>query len=123
MRPLQNILDLYQFTALVSEGIDPHSSGLCYLDCITQVTQLICDDGTTTNDNLREKALNYALNYIANHPELSINKESVAQKVADEVEKKLQDRCFNKRPPADIIAQEEREKISEEPENKFIKFA
>ncbi len=100
----------------------PLSSDPRYIDCITHVTQWICQDNTTTRDNLYEKALNYALNYIASHPELSINKEEMAKEVADEVEHTLQKKCFDNRPPASVIAQWEREKIPEEPENKYIKF-
>lgn len=106
----------------MGEGKDPHSFMALRDDCVSQVLQWICQDYTTTRDDLHEKALNYALNYIANHPELSINKEEVAKEVADEVEHTLQKKCFDNRPPASVIAQWEREKIPEEPENKYIKF-
>ena len=78
--------------------------------------ELICQDRTTTSDNLHEKAKNYALNYFPNHPELSINKDDVAQEVADEIEKKLEKKSFDQRPIASVLAQGEREKIAEDPE-------
>ena len=43
----------------------------------------------------------------------SINKDDVAQEVADEIEKTLQKKCFDQRPIASVIAQEERNKILE----------
>ena len=106
----------------MSEGKkSPHSSYSWYQDCVSQTLQWICQD-RTTNDNLHEKAKNYALNYFTNHPELSINKDDVAQEVADEIEKKLNKKCFDQRPPAYVVAQKERNKIPEDPEKKFIKL-
>ena len=108
----------------MSEGKkSPHSSYSWYQECVSQVLQWICKDRTTTNDNLCEKAKNYALNYFANHPELSINKEDVAREVADVVEKAFQKKCFGQRPPAYVVAQKERNKIPEDSEKKFIKLA
>ena len=124
MRPLENILDFDSFTALMSEGKkSPHSSCSWYRDCVSQVLELICQDRTTTSDDLHEKAKNYALNYFANHPEPSINKDDVAQEVADEIEKKLEKKSFDQRPIASVIAQGEREKIPEDPEEQFIKLS
>ena len=121
---MENILDLEVFTSLMSEGKkSPHSSFRWYQDCISQVQQWLGQDRTTTSDNLHEKAKNYALNYLATHPELSINKDEVAQEVADEIEKKLQNKCFDQRPIASVIAQDERNKIAEDPEKKFIKLS
>ena len=85
--------------------------------------QWICQDRTTTSDDLHEKAKNYALNYFANHPELSINKDDVAQEVADDIEKTLQKKCFDQRPIASVLAQDERNKIPEDPEERFIKLS
>ena len=68
MRPLEYILDIDQFTALMSEGKKaPHSSG--WNDCLLKVKEQILQDHTTTKDNLREKVRNYALNYLAVTPE------------------------------------------------------
>ena len=107
----------------MSEGKkSPHSSCSWFKDCVTEVQVLICQDYTTTSDDLYEKAKNYALNYFANHPELSIDKEDVAREVADVVEKAFQKKCFDQRPPAYIVAQKERNKIPEDPEKKFIKL-
>lgn len=108
----------------MSEGKkSPHSSYSWYQDCVSQTLQWICQDCTTTSDDLHEKAKNYAVNYLAGHPELTINKDDVAQEVADEIEKKLNKKCFDQRPIASVIAQDERNKIPEEPEKKFIKLS
>jgi hypothetical protein len=121
---LQNILDINLYTALMSEGKkSPHSSCSWFNDCVTEVQVLICQDYTTANDDLYEKAKNYALNYFANHPELSIDKDEVAREVADVVEKAFQKKSFNQRPPAYVVAQKERNKIPEDPEKKFIKLS
>lgn len=121
---MQNILDINLYTALMSEGKkSPHSSCSWFNDCVTEVQVLICQDYTTANDDLYEKAKNYALNYFANHPELSIDKDEVAREVADVVEKAFQKKCFDQRPPAYVVAQKERNKIPEDPEKKFIKLS
>ena len=123
MSLLQNILDINLYTALMSEGKkSPHSSCSWFNDCVTEVQVLICQDYTTANDDLYEKAKNYALNYFANHPELSIDKDEVAREVADVVEKAFQKKCFDQRPPAYVVVQKERKKIPEDPEKKFIKL-
>ncbi|MBR3671387.1 MAG: hypothetical protein IKN68_01970 [Spirochaetia bacterium] len=120
---MQNILEINIYTALMSEGKkSPHSSFSWFKDCLTQVQVWICQDYTTTHDNLYEKAKNYALNYIANHPELSINKEDLAREVADVVEKAFQNKCFDQRPPAYVAAQKERNKIPDDPEKRFIRL-
>lgn len=123
MRPLQNILDLYQYTALVSEGIDPHSFLACWNDCVLNIKNQILQDRTTTRDNLREKIKNYTLNYLAVTPELSsINKDELIEDLADEIEEELKKVSFDQRPPASVLAQMDREKIPKAPENKYIKL-
>jgi hypothetical protein len=120
---LQNILDIEQFSIKMSEGMkSPLSSYPWFQDCIGEVVKWICQDHTTTIDDLREKAENYVRNYLAIHPELSINKDEIAREVADEIERKLEKKCFDKRPIASVLAQMEREKIPEDPEEKFIKL-
>ena len=107
----------------MSEGKkSPHSSCPWFKECVIQVMFWVCQDRTTTNDDLYEKAKNYALNYFANHPELSIDKDDIAREVADVVEKAFQKKCFDQRPPAYVVAQKERNKIPEDPEKKFIKL-
>ena len=82
----------------MSEGKkSPHSSCSWFKECVIQVKIWVCQDRTTTNDNLHEKAKNYALNYIASNTELSINKDDVAREVADVVEKAFQKKCFDQR--------------------------
>ena len=108
----------------MSEGKkSPHSSCSWYQDCVSQALQWICQDRTTTRDNLNQKARDYALNYFAIHPGLSINKDDIAQEVADEIEKILQKKCFDQRPIAAVLAQDERNKIPEDPEERFIKLS
>ena len=123
MRPLQNILTLSQFTSLVKEENDSYSSLPWWEDCISQVEIQLLSDKTTTQDNLREKAKNYASNYIAMQTETSyINKDQILEEIADEVEKKLKDISFDQRPTASVVAQKTRMSIQDEPENKFIKL-
>ena len=121
---LQNLIDLDQYTSKMNEGKSPKLSSCSWFnDCVAQVQIWICQDYTTTNDNLHEKAKTYARNYLAIHPELSsINREDVASTVADEVEKAFQKKCFDQRPPAYVAAQKERNKIPEDPEKRFIKL-
>lgn len=121
---LQNLLDINEFTAMMSEGKkSPRSSYLWFEDCVAQVILWICQDRTTTNDNLSEKAENYARNYLAIHPELSsINRDDLVREIADDVEQTLQNKNFDQRPPASVLAQDERNKIPEDPEKRFIKL-
>lgn len=121
---LQNILDINQFTTMMSEGKkSPRSSYLWFEDCVAQVILWICQDRTTTKDDLREKAENYARNYLAIHPELSsINRDDLVREVADEVETAFKNKNFDQRPPASVIAQQDRQKIPEDPEKRFIKL-
>ncbi len=124
MRPLQNILDLSQFTSLVKEEKDSYSSLPWWEDCISQVEIQLLSDKTTSQDNLREKAKNYAINYFVMQTESSyINKDQLLEEIADEVEKKLKDISFDQRPAASVVAQKARMSIQEEPENKYIKLA
>ena len=121
---LQNLLDINEFTAMMSEGKkSPRSSYLWFEDCVAQVILWICQDRTTTNDDLREKAENYARNYLAIHPELSsISRDDLVREIADDVEQTLQNKNFDQRPPASVLAQDERNKIPEDPEKRFIRL-
>ena len=122
MDTLNYILTLYQFTEM-SEGKDPHSSYPWWKDCITQVEISLFQDRTTSKDNLREKAKNYALNYLSFQPEFSfLPKDSVANEIADEIETEFKDKHFDTRPPASVVAGLERKRIPEDPEKKFIKL-
>lgn len=121
---LRNLLNLYQYTTIMREGIDPHSSCQWYSDCVFQVIQLICQDRTATKDNLREKVRNYALNYLAVTPEAAgIDKDKLIEDLADEIEDDLKDYTFFRQPQAALIAQRDREKIPEDPEKRFIKLS
>ena len=121
---LQNILDIDDFTSKMSEGKTPKLSSCSWFkDCVRQVEIWICQDRTTANDNLHEKAMNYARNYLVNSLELSsINRDDVAREVADVVEKELEDVHFDQRPPASVAAQNARKRIPEDPEERFIKL-
>ena len=122
MRPLEYILDIDQFTALMGEGKKaPHSSG--WNDCLLKVKEQILQDRTTTKDNLREKVRNYALNYLAVTPEANgIDKDKLIGELADQIEDDLKDYSFFQQPQAALIAQRERGKIPEDPEERFIKL-
>ena len=90
---------------------------------MSQVLQSVCQDHMTTKDNLHEKAKNYALNYLATRTEANyIDKENVAEHIADEVVCDLKDKCFDQRPPASVTAQIARNSIPKEPENRFFKL-
>ena len=92
-------------------------------DAVNSVIQSIYQDRTTSKDKLREKAKNYASNYIALQTEASyVDKNWLINEIADEVEKKLEDAEFNPKPPASLIAQHERSKISKDPEKRYIKL-
>ena len=122
VRPLEHILDIDQFTTLMGEGKKaPHSSG--WNDCWLKVKEQILQDHTTTKDNLREKVRNYALNYLAVTPEANgIDKDKLIGELADKIEDDLKDYSFFQQPQAALIAQRERGKIPEDPEEKFIKL-
>lgn len=119
---LQNILNLYQFVEM-SEGKSPHPSCPWWKDCLDQVEIWIFQDKTTTKDNLREKAKNYASNYLAYQTETGyLPKDKLAEEIADEIVDKLKDEHFDTRPSASVAAQLTRNNIAEDPEEKFIKF-
>ena len=123
MRPLQNILDIYQFSSLISEGKSDYSSLPWWKDCINQVNMQLLFDKTTTHDNLRQKARDYASNYIAIQTELPyIQKDQFLDALADQVESDLEDVTFDQRPPAYVVAQKERNRIPEDPERRFIRL-
>lgn len=123
MRPLQNILDLYQFSSLISEGKSDYSLLPWWKDCIYQVKMQLLSDKTTTSDTLRQKARDYASNYFAIQTELPyIQKDQFLDALADQVEKELEDVSFDQRPLASVAAQKARASIQERPEEKFIKL-
>ena len=123
MRTLQNILDLYQFSSLISEGKSDYSSLPWWKDCKYQVKMQLLSDKTTTSGTLRQKARDYASNYIAIQTELPyIQKDQFLDALADQVEKELEDVSFDQRPLASVAAQKARASIQERPEEKFIKL-
>ena len=123
MRPFQNILDLHQFTAFLTEGKTPFSSLPWWDDCINQVELQVLTDRTTSHDNLREKAKSYASNYITMQTEFSfLQKDQFLEEIADEIEKALQNITFDQRPPASVVAQKARLSLPEGPEERFIKL-
>ena len=124
MIPLKNILDITQFISLLKDGKkDSLADCPWWDDCVNWVLQSICQDNTTTKDTLHEKAKNYALNYLATCTEVKyIDRENVAEHIADEVAGDLEDKCFDQRPPAGVLAQMARNSIPKETENRFIKL-
>ncbi len=120
---LQNILDIYNYTLIVEGEKPSYTSCPWWSDCIEFVEMSVLQDRTTTKDDLHEKAKNYALNYMAMSPEGSfIDREHLANLAADEVEERLKDTHFDQKPLAGIVAQQARDTIAEEPENKYIKL-
>lgn len=124
MGTLQNILDINQFNSLMREGKkSPHASYSWWDDCIYSVKLSIFQDKTTTRDNLRDKAISYAQNYLALCPEASfIQDNSLMEEIADKIEDDLKDVTFDQRPPAYVAAQISRNTIPEQPENRFIRL-
>jgi hypothetical protein len=122
MRPPQNIITIEQFI-LLCEGKKENASLPWWNDCIYHVELQVLTDRTTSRDNLREKAKNYASNYIAMQTEVSfIQKDWFLEDVADEVEEDLKNVTFDQRPPASAVAQNARASIPEDPEKRFIKL-
>lgn len=68
--------------------------------------------------------MTYARNYLFNIPEVSyLNKDDIAKDLADKVEHDLKDVCFDQRPPASVVAQNARQSLPEDPEERFIKLS
>ena len=123
MRPLQHIISLDQYTQMREGNTISFARSPWWTDCINQVELWICQDLTTTKDNLRDKAESYARNYLFTLPELpSADKDGVVQEIADKVEDDLKDVSFDQRPPASVLAQQGRDKIPEDPEERFIRL-
>jgi len=124
MKHLQNILDLSQFSDLMSEGKKyPHSSLPWWYDCISSVEYSLITDRTTTDDKLREKAKTYAINYLLLQPEAAyLDKKSLVDEIADKIEDVFKHKNFDQRPLASVVAQKARQSIPENPENRYIKL-
>lgn len=123
MNIFQNIIDLDTFIALREGKDNSITSTPWWKDCIDSVEMSVLQDRTTTKDDLHEKAKNYALNYMAMSPEGSfIDREHLANLAADEVEERLKDTHYDQKPLAGIVAQQARDSIAKEPENKYIKL-
>ena len=123
MRPLKYIISIEQFTQMMEGNTISFSSSPWWNDAILQVKAWIYQDRTTTRDNLYDKAMSYARNYLCTIPELpSIDKDGVVKEIADQVESDLEHATFDQRPPAYVVAQKERNKIPEDPERKYIRL-
>ena len=123
MRPLQHIIYFDQYLQMKDGNGISFSLSPWWTDCINQVELWICQDQTTTKDNLRDKAESYARNYLFTIPGLpSADKDGVVQEIADKVEDDLKDVSFDQRPPASVLAQKERDKILEAPEERCIRL-
>ena len=123
MRPLENIISFELYTQMREGKGLSFSRSPWWTDCISQVENWIYQDRTTTRDNLYDKAMSYSRNYLCTIPELpSTDKDGVVKEIADKVERDLKDVVFDQRPPAYSVAQNERDKILEEPEERFIKL-
>ena len=83
----------------------------------------LLSDKTTSHDKLRQKARDYASNYIAIQTEFPyIQKDQFLDAVVDQIEKDLDDVTFDQRPLASVAAQRARASIQEDPEKRFIKL-
>ncbi len=123
MRLLSNIISLDQYTQMREGNGISFARSPWWTDCISQVELWICQDRTTTKDNLRNKAESYARNYLWTIPELpSVDKDGVVIEIADKVEEDLKDAAFDQRPPAYVVAQNARFSIPEDPERRFIRL-
>ena len=123
MRPLQHTIYFDQYLQMLEGNSISFSRSPWWTDCILQVKNWIYQDHTTTTDNLYDKAMSYARNYLCTLPELPfVDKDSIVKEIADQVESDLEDATFNQRPPAAVVAQKERNKIPEDPERKFIRL-
>lgn len=123
MRPLQHIIYFDQYLQMREGNGISFSRSPWWNDCINQVESWIYQDRTTTRDNLYDKAMSYARNYLCTIPELpSVDKDGVVKEIADQVESDLEDVTFDQRPPAYVVAQKERNRIPEDSEKRFIKL-
>ena len=123
MRPLQHIIYFDQYLQMKEGNGISFSLSPWWTNCINQVELWICQDHTTTKDNLHDKAESYARNFLFTIPELpSEDKDGVVQEIADKVEDDLKDVSFDQRPPASVLAQQERNKIPKAPDKKYIKL-
>lgn len=123
MRPLKYIISIEQFTQMREGNTISFSSSPWWNDAILQVKVWIYQDRTTSEDNLYDKAMSYARNYLCTIPELpSIDKDDVVKEIADQVESDLEDATFDQRPPASVVAHKERNRIPEDPERKFLRL-
>lgn len=93
-------------------------------ECREFVHQSILQDQTTNDDNLVEKAKNYALNYIAvKVPDLGqVDKDVILYNMSEEISIMFRKHNFDNRPPAYVEAQKARSGIGQEPENRFIRL-
>ena len=121
---MQNILDINQYAFLMSEGKKhSHSTIPGWKDLVIQVETWVLEDRTTSQDNLREKIKNYALNYLALNPGIfSMNKDRLIENLADEIEENIKGFSFFQQPPAAILAGKERNKKPEDLEKRVIKL-
>jgi hypothetical protein len=118
------VLNFYQYKAMIVEGGGSESSLAFWEDCVLQVEKQILQDCTTTKENLRDKIKSYVLNYLAITPELSaIEKDTLIENITDEIENDFKNVSFDQRIPATVLARQERDKIPEAPENKYIKLS
>jgi len=123
MRPLQHIIYFDQYIQMREGNSSSFSRSQWWNDCISQVKNWIYQDRTTSRENLYDKAMSYARNYLCIIPELpSVDKDGVVKEIADQVESDLADVTFDQRPPAYVVAQKERNKVPEDPEKKYIRL-
>lgn len=94
-----------------------------WVECMHQVMDWIFSDRTSSSENLKEKAKNYALNWLLLHPEVpDFERKCVANRMAEEIEEELKDHPFDNTPLAVLNAHKARKAIPAQPENRFIRL-
>lgn len=90
--------------------------------CISEVTAMVVTDKGTNQDNLRQKIQDSVHNYLITNVPGFWSKADIETDIVDEVEKKLKKVSFNSEPNISVAARVAREKIQEQPENKYIRL-
>lgn len=86
-------------------------------DCIAEVETQILADKTTNKDNLLDKAEDGIRNYMKTH-----NCNVDIKSAVEEIEKDLGDVAFSSQNMTNMIAKRNREKVQENPENKYVRL-
>ena len=115
-----------------TKNSDDRKNALQFLDVqslhsgMSNVYDLGCENCLYEDSNLDFNAVETFLAEIESDltPELSaIEKETLIENITDEIENDFKNVSFDQRIPATVLARQERDKIPEAPENKYIKLS